>query len=160
MGCYGPPGNFAPAGPGRRCLGVGLYAKCFDHVNPKLVLLHLRLHQWPNEMLSLLQHVWFQQKRFLQLGRCTLTEPILVQTSLPQGDPVSPLGLLLVLSDAISDISAACPTVSMATFLDDRVLVADSVNALLQARRRWTHWSNRMGLIENHHKTVAFAPRF
>jgi hypothetical protein len=30
------------------------YAKCFAHVNPKLVLLHLRLHQWPNELLSLL----------------------------------------------------------------------------------------------------------
>ena len=136
------------------------YAKCFDHVNPKLVLLHLQLHRWPNEMVSLLQHVWLNQTRWLQLGQCTLMEPVQVQTSLPQGDPVSPLGLLLVLSEGIADICNTCPEVSMTTFLDDRVLVAKSVKTLMHARRKWTTWSNRLGLIENDHKTVAFASNY
>lgn len=57
--------------------------------------------------MSLLQHVWLHQRRFLQLGKCTLEEPSIVTTSLPQGDPAGPLGLLLVLGDAIADISAS-----------------------------------------------------
>ena len=77
-------------------------------------------------MTSLLEHVWLDQHRFLQLGRNTLENPTIVRSSLPQGDPISPLGLLLVLSDAIADVSSL-PGVSQATFLDDRFLVAHDV---------------------------------
>ena len=45
------------------------YAKCFDHVDPKLVILHLRLHKWPEALVSLLEHVWLCQQRYLQLCR-------------------------------------------------------------------------------------------
>jgi hypothetical protein len=45
------------------------YAKCFDHVDPKLVILHLRLHKWPGALVSLLEHVWLCQQRYLQLCR-------------------------------------------------------------------------------------------
>ena len=134
------------------------YAKCFDHVDPKLALTHLRLHLWPEELVSLLQHVWLQQRRFLQLGKCTLEEPAVVTTSLPQGDPASPLGLLLVLGDAIADISAS--GINQATFLDDRVLVAPTVRALLSAHHKWKRWSARIGLVENTQKTLAFAQTY
>ena len=127
------------------------FAKCFDHVDPQLVLAHLRLHSWPEALVSLLEQVWLGQRRFLQLGKCTLADAIVVSSSLPQGDPVSPLGLLLVLGDAITEISA------QATFLDDRVLVADTVSRLLQGQRAWTKWSARLGLKENEHKAVALA---
>jgi hypothetical protein len=89
------------------------------------------------------------------VGKCTLESPAQAHTSLPQGVPVSPLGLLLILGDAVQNISAS--GVQQSTFLDDRVLVADSVKELMQTQRRWASWSSRLGLVENHHKTSAFA---
>lgn len=131
------------------------FAKCFDHVDPRLVISHLRLHKWPEALVTLLEQTWLCQKRYLQLGKCTLETPAQVSTSLPQGDPVSVLGLLLVLGDAIQNISAT--GVSQSTFLDDRVMVADSVKQLMQAQRQWTSWSARLGLVENREKILAFA---
>ena len=135
------------------------FAKCFDRVDPRLVIAHLRLHQWPEAVTSLLEHVWLDQHRFLQLGRSTLENPTIVRSSLPQGDPISPLGLLLVLGDAIADVSSL-PGVSQATFLDDRFLVAQDVTHLLRAQKQWSMWSARMGLAENVEKTICFAQTY
>ena len=135
------------------------FAKCFDRVDPRLVIAHFRLHQWPEAVTSLLEHVWLDQHRFLQLGRSTLEIPTIVRSSLPQGDPISPLGLLLVLSDAISDVSSL-PGVSQATFLDDRFLVAHDVPHLLRAQKQWSMWSARTGLAENGKKTICFAQTY
>eukprot|EP00435_Cladocopium_sp_Y103_P053304 s1078_g17.t1 len=131
------------------------YRKCFDLTHPALVLGHMKLHRWPPGLISLFEHVWLQQKRWLELGHLTDATPHLVSSSLPQGDPFSPLGLLLVLNDATQEVAAL--GVSQSVFLDDRVLVAPTVRQLLQARRLWSRWSTRLGLQENLDKVVALA---
>ena len=75
--------------------------------------------------MPLRKQVWLAQYRYLRLGKCTLPTATIMNSSLPQGDPVSPLGLLLILGDAITDISAS--NVQQTTFLDDRVSTADAV---------------------------------
>ena len=131
------------------------YTKCFDMTHPKLVLGHMKLHRWPLGLMSLFEHVWLQQHRWLELGHLTDAAPHIVSSSLPQGDPFSPLGLLLVLGDATQEVASL--GVSQSVFMDDRVLVAPTVRHLLRAQQRWARWSQRLGLQENLDKVVALA---
>ena len=131
------------------------YRKCFDMTHPKLVLGHMKLHRWPPGLVSLFEHVWLQQHRWLELGHLVDATPHIVSSSLPQGDPFSPLGLLLVLGDATQEVAAL--GVSQSVFMDDRVLVAPTVRQLLRAQQLWARWSERLGLQENLDKVVALA---
>ena len=78
---------------------------------------------------------------------CNWREP-----ALPQGDPASPLGLMLILIDAVSDVSASTQVVQ-SIYIDD----ADTVRQALQAKQLWQHWSHRLGLRENLSKLKALA---
>ena len=75
-----------------------------------------------------------------------------VSTSMPQGDPLSPLGLIVTLAEAVQSVSHAGYTQSV--FLDDRLLVAATVKQLLQGWRLWKSWSRRLGLVENDDKLL------
>ena len=127
------------------------YAKCFDHLHPELVLAKLRLHSWPEGLLGLARHVWCDQRRWLVLGRAVVQRPESVTSSLPQGDPLSPLGLVVALNDAVLDVASL--GVGQCVFLDDRFLTAPDVRSLLRACDRWSAWSARLGLIDNPSKT-------
>ena len=74
---------------------------------------------------------------------------------MPQGDPMSPLGLILVMADAVQDVQRA--GVRQSVLLDDRVLVAPEVGQLLHGFRLWKSWSRRLGFLENEDKIVALA---
>ena len=95
----------------------------------------------------MLEHVWLHQQRFIQLGQAMQASPHLVGASLPQGDPMSPLGLTLMLADAVRDVSRL--GVKQSVFLDDRVLVSKEVNQLIRAKALWIRWTQRLGLHEN-----------
>ena len=127
------------------------YAKCFDHLHPELVLAKLRLHGWPEGILGLARHVWCDQRRWLVLGRAVVQRPELVASSLPQGDPLSPLGLVVALNDAVLDVASL--GVGQCVFLDDRFLTAPDIRSLFRARDRWSLWSTRRGLVDNPCKT-------
>ena len=77
-------------------------------------------------------------------------------SSLPQGDPASPLALVLFLNSAATDVARLGIRQSLS--LDDRVLVASTVPRLLAGWRRWGWWSRHLGLRENQSKCVALAP--
>ncbi|CAJ1407777.1 unnamed protein product [Effrenium voratum] len=67
---------------------------------------------------------------------------------------MSAMGVVLVLSDAVRDISRHH---TQSVFLDDRVLVADTVREVLAAKQKWARWSRKLGLEENDQKVVALA---
>ena len=131
------------------------YKKCFDMLHPELVLAHLQIHQWPDSLLSLLRQIWCGQRRWMELGHLSAGNAEAVSTSMPQGDPLSPLGLIVTLAEAVQSVSNAGYTQSV--FLDDRLLVAATVKQLLQCWRLWKSWSCRLGLVENDDKVVALA---
>lgn len=133
------------------------YKKCFDMLDPKLVLAILKLHKWPPGLLTLLQHMWQGQLRWLELGHLSAKQPFQVSSSMPQGDPVSPMGLILVLADAAAALDHA--GVKQSVFLDDRVLVAPDVRQILRGKNLWLHWSRRLGLVENEDKIIALAQK-
>ena len=74
---------------------------------------------------------------------------------MPQGDPLSPLGLIVTLAEAVQSVTNLGCTQSV--FLDDRILVALAVRWLLQGWHLWKRWSRRLGLVENENKVVALA---
>ena len=86
----------------------------------ELVLAKLRLHGWPEGVLGLARHDWCDQLRWLVLGRAVVQRPELVASSLPQGDPLSTLGLVVALNDAVLDVASL--GVGQCVFLDDRFL--------------------------------------
>ena len=79
-----------------------------------------------------------------------------VGSSMPQGDPASPLGLIVVLSQAVQSVENEAG-VKQSVFLDDRILIGSSVKQVLRGFRLWKQWSRRLGFVENESKIVALA---
>ena len=124
------------------------YQKCFDMLHPELVLNHLELHRWPPQLLTLFRHVW--------CGQQCMDSPVPVGSSMPQGDPASPLGLIVVLSQAVQAVENEV-NIKQSVFLDDRILIGSSVQQVLRGFRLWKQWSRRLGFVENESKIVALA---
>lgn len=136
------------------------FEKCFDHVWPKLALAILQRKGLSPVWCDILSHIWEGQRRWLQLGRDTATTPAHVSGSLPQGDALSPLALILLLADDATDI-ANRSQVTMSMYVDDRAVCSNSASSVIQAVRAWNHASTRLGLKENEGKTcfVCFSPQ-
>ena len=132
------------------------YQKCFDMLHPELVLNHLELHRWPPQLLTLFRHAWCGQQRWLELGHLCMDSPVPVGSSMPQGDPASPLGLIVVLSQAVQAVENEV-NIKQSVFLDDRILIGSSVQQVLRGFRLWKQWSRRLGFVENESKIVALA---
>ena len=64
----------------------------------RLLLRCLERHGCPEGMLSLLNWTWRRQQRWMQVGEAVSAAPELVETSLPQGCPASPMALILLRS--------------------------------------------------------------
>ena len=124
------------------------FEKCFDHVWPKLALAILQRKGLSPVWCAMLSHIWEGQRRWLQLGRDTATTPAHVSGSLPQGDALSPLALILLLADDAADI-ANRSQVTMSMYVDDRAVCSNSASSVIQAVRAWNHASTSLGLKEN-----------
>ncbi|CAE7568647.1 unnamed protein product [Symbiodinium natans] len=108
------------------------YTKCFDHVNPSLVLAILQRAGFPKPLVLMLEHVW-NQRRVLELNNF-VGEIVQVTSSIPQGDGLSPMALNVLLSAA-----------SLRVFLDDRAFVAPP-QLLHLLMLQWEEWSAVLGL--------------
>ena len=129
------------------------YQKCFDSVDPTLGLQCLQHMGCPQTLLYMLQHVW-RQKRWLTYNGEFLPQAVDVHSSLPQGDAISPLTLLALMSGLTRLVlQQEHPRIPLVTYLDDRNMVAQNP---AHAARLWTTWkqmSARVGLWENETKT-------
>ena len=134
------------------------YAKCFDMVDPQLGIMCLRHFGCPNEILFALRQVW-DQNRWLCFRRDCLPNPVHVTTSIPQGDAISPLTLLALLTGLTGRVLQERPEPhTLATFLDDRNLVAKTPEDAAKLWKTWKELSPRVGLQENDAK-VQVVPR-
>jgi hypothetical protein len=134
------------------------YQKCFDCVDTKLGILCLRHLGCPAVMLAFLEKIWCQQ-RWLTYQNEYLPNPVFVSASMPQGDAVSPLTLLAIITGLTCRVLAQNPQPhTLVTYLDDRNFVA---RGAMQAARLWTAWKDAsaiVGLWENDSK-VKVVPR-
>ena len=136
-------------------------AKCFDHVSVPLALKCLQKLGMPEPMIFACQHVWGQQIRFLQYRGCTSITPSQVANSLPQGDALSVIALLAILSMPTLDLRRRAEQdgehVSMITFVDDRSFLTHNAAFAMTMINRWMRWSSDLGLVENDHKICVVA---
>ena len=134
------------------------YVKCFDMVDPQLGIMCLRHFGCPNEILFALRQVW-DQNRWLCFRRDCLPNPVHVTTSIPQGDAISPLTLLALLTGLTGRVlQERTEPHTLATFLDDRNLVAKTPEDAAKLWKTWKELSPRVGLQENDAK-VQVVPR-
>ena len=133
------------------------FAKCFDTVDPKIGVNCLKFLGCPQEILLALTEVW-QQERWLCFRRDCLPKPAQVNTSIPQGDAISPLTLLAVLTGLTGRVLQARPEPhTLVTFLDDRNMVAKTPELAGPLWNTWRQLSPRVGLKENDAKAQVVA---
>ena len=123
---------------------------CFDHVSPALALKCLERHGCPDGMLSLLRWTWRHQQRWIQVGEAVSAAPELVESSLPQGCPASPMALLLLLVGPALRLQADLDQGLVQTlFLDDRTAVVDDAITAAKVIQAWGDMAAELGLCEN-----------
>ena len=122
---------------------------CFDTVQPACAAVALQQAGMPKAIVAMLTQQWENQERYMQLAGITHPQVQEVHTSLPQGDPWSPLALTCLLAGPLRELEERVPNVTTTVFVDDRTWTARRLEDLLAAARLWRAWSAALGLKEN-----------
>ena len=125
------------------------FSLAFDTVAPEIACEAMAVLGCPSHITELLKHHWSSQERWLTLGGAIHPAVQVVESSLPQGDPWSPLALCAVLLAPLRNIRHAEPHTYVQLFVDDRTWEHASLDAMLHVARIWDEWSDRLGLVEN-----------
>ena len=132
------------------------YSLAFDHTHPKMVTGLFREMGMHNKMVALIEDVWSHQRRFMYFEGVTMTKPELVQSSLPQGDAWSMIGMIATLIGPTKQITQQFPDITIFTFVDDRTFTSKRPDVLIDIHKLWSDWSDKLGLVENAEKTQLF----
>ena len=128
---------------------------------PSFALKCLQKLGMPEPMIFACQHVWGQQVRYLQYRGCISATPSRISNSLPQGDALSVIALLAVLSMPTLDLRRQAAQdgehVHLITFVDDRSFLTQNAAYAMTMINRWMQWSVDLGLVENDHKICVVA---
>ena len=93
-----------------------------------------------------------EQHHWLQFNGSTWPEVQCPHSRLFQGDPLSPLGLNLLLSRPLRDLRRRMPELAVCSYLDDRNMVTRSIGQVKHATDHWASWCRHLGLLENEEK--------
>jgi len=133
------------------------YKKCFDTVHPTFGIACLRHLGAPPPMLTMLEIIWQQSRWLTYNGECQ-PNPVGVDTSMPQGDAISPLTLLAVMTGVTRSVLAQeAVYFPLVTYLDDRNMIAQTPAQTYRLWCTWQHVSQSVGLWENDSKVKAVA---
>ena len=133
------------------------FKKCFDTVHPTFGIACLRHLGCPAPMLTMLEIIWQQFRWLTYNGECQPT-PVSVNTSMPQGDAISPLTLLAVMTGVTRSVLAQeVVSFPLVTYLDDRNMIAETPEQTFRLWCTWQHVSQSAGLWENDSKVRVVA---
>jgi hypothetical protein len=125
------------------------FQKAFDSVEPEIVLTVLRELQLPRGILGPMTHAWQHQVRWSGFAGAMWPVPMLGARGLPQGDPLSPCGLAVLLLLPALRAQRGLRDVVNYIYLDDRTVAARTLPALLAALQQWDEFSQTSGLKEH-----------
>lgn len=127
----------------------------FDFLRPELASEALLSLGAPRPLVEVCRQVWTQE-RFLCFGQQCQSQPALVNTSLPQGDALSPLCLLAVLAGLTQAVEADLQSKRkdtsnfvLATYLDDCNVVVPSPRVAQAVVQAWQSCSAQIGFQES-----------
>lgn len=127
-------------------------SKAFDHITPERAVCFLTWHGFPEALCQAIQQLWGSQKRYLMWHGHVLPQIQEVQTSIPQGDGLSPRIMNLLLAVPLRVISQAIRSATHVVFVDDRSWAAPALTAFCGVLRLWKEHSLMLGLRENDRK--------
>ena len=125
------------------------FEKCFDTISPEMALAIMQQAGFPPLWARLISKVWTQQHRWITYGSATAEAPCIVTRSLPQGDALSPLALIVMMAAPLCQLETVLPGTITSGFLDDRVTCVNrpqDVSILLQF---WETWADRYKMISD-----------
>ena len=134
------------------------FSLAFDYSHPDLVSFFRDLGM-PEPICNILSVQRTNQQRYLSFQNFVLPTPELVNSSLPQGDPWSVLGMVAMLTPAMWEIARRYPTMLQKNFVDDRSFASHSMQEVLDVQAIWTSWSQDLQLQESTGKTQYFHPQ-
>jgi hypothetical protein len=153
------------------CVGTADLSLAFDRMHPALAVRCFEHYGLPACVVRLLRVVWESQTHLLQLAGETLLGWRPTGTSLPHGDPWSPLALTAALAGALRDIRASevqegAPQEAAGLqaqeahclYIDDRSWAARDPTRCVEIGRQWSVWAGRLGLLENEKKLQFLGP--
>ena len=79
---------------------------------------------FPEPWAQLISKMWSNQHRWLTYGLAASEEPVIVSRSLPQGDAISPIALIIMMSAPLKALEQSHPSIQTSGFIDDRVSIA------------------------------------
>ena len=133
------------------------YKKAFDSLDFSIPLRILKFLGLPPQIHGLLQHQWTNHKRWIAFGGAAAKSPLTGCQGLPQGDVFSPIALALTLRPVLERVNVLVPHSHTFLYLDDRSIVAKSMEALTQAQTVWDELETFTRLRTSPPKTQLFA---
>lgn len=132
------------------------YKLAFDHVNPEVVTQAMAHMGLPLALTQTINTHWQHQTRWLQYKTSTAQEPLCTSMAIPQGDPLSPLSLQILLLAGAHYVETAAPAAhprEQVIYMDDRSWTSTSADTLAQTMSAWHDFSSICGLKESTDKT-------
>ena len=129
------------------------FSEAFDRADPAVAIHALASAGMAPEVVAALEWVWPAQVRWLVVGQRVFPEAQQVTASLPQGDPMSPLGLLALLCGPTAEVMQTLQThqheASLVSYVDDRNTIVKTPEAAADLINSWQDQTVRFGLKEN-----------
>ena len=110
----------------------------------------------PAAQVQLLRQVWTQQIRHMQYMSQMTPQADVVRSSLPQGDTWAMLAMTAILLPAAYDLQQQLPGCLHVLYADDRSFACPTAAQAIQCQKAWDLWCQRLGLMENAHKSQFF----
>ena len=129
------------------------FEKCFDSICPNLAINILVTAGFPRLWAAMLESVWRDQYRWLTFGACCIDSASHVNRSIPQGDALSPLAVIVLLSAPLQELSDRYPDIRTSGFIDDRVSVVTRPTLVPELLNFWSDWASLFKMLENSAKT-------
>ena len=111
----------------------------------------------PHGLANVLQAQWSNQKRILQWRQSCYKHPLRTPMAIPQGDPMSPLALNILMWAGQRYVETQSPCTPgdplHVVYMDDRAGTSTTPRLLLHTLDTWRQFSAAVGLKENIAKT-------
>ena len=97
---------------------------------------------------------WKQMSWWIVYDGSVHPEAINTVTGLPQGDPASPLIMNILMYHCVNEVNEKCndPSFFHMTYMDDRTMVASSLDTIKEAENKWSELAEEFHLQENKDK--------
>ena len=133
------------------------YSLAFDYVLPEAIATAMKQVGLPHGLANVLQAQWSNQKRILQWRQSCYQHPLRTSIAIPQGDPMSPLALNILMWAGQRFVERESPCAAgerlHVVYMDDRTWCSNTPRLLLHTLDTWHQFSTAIGLKENIAKT-------